>query len=424
MVKASKLANGLTILEIPQKETETITVLVLCRVGSRYENIKLNGVSHFIEHLMFKGTKKRPNTLAISKELDSIGAEYNAFTAKDHTGYYIKANHEDQELALELLSDILFHSLFPKDEIEKERGVIIEEIHMYEDNPLMYCEDLIEKLTFQEKHPLGRLIIGPKENIKHLSRTDIINYKNNFYFSGNMVIAAAGKINKNTKKFIHKYFATEGRKKIKNKFQKFSQYQKKPQVLLHYKDSKQVQLGLSFIGLEQKNKDLPALNLLAIILGGNMSSRLFINIREKKSLCYFIKAGISSYQDTGMFYLQGGLDKNRIQEAIIAILNELHQILDHGVTKEELENAKTFLKGKISLDLEDSSSQASWYANQKLLNDELRTPAEKLKQYQKVTCQQIQKIAKKIIQLDKINLVIIGPFKNKNKFNKLLKYEK
>lgn len=424
MVKASRLKNGLTVLEIPQKETETITVLILCRVGSRYEGRKINGASHFIEHLMFKGTKKRPTALAISKELDKIGAEYNAFTVKDRTGYYIKANHENQELALDLLSDILFNSLFPKPEIQRERGVIIEEIHMYEDNPLMYCEDLIEELTFNKKHSLGQLIIGPKANISAISRSEIIDYKNKFYCPDNMVLAIAGKINNKTKQLIKKYFNNNSANRKKTDYQKFLPYQKMPQVLLHYKDTKQIQLGLSFVGLGLGHQDLPALNLLSIIFGGNMSSRLFINIREKKGLCYFIKACLSTYQDTGIFYIQSGLDKSRLEEAIAAILNELWKVIDRGVTEEELKNAKTFLKGKISLDLEDSSAQADWYANQKLLIDQLKTPGEKLRQYQKVSCQDIKRIAKAVFDINRINMVLIGPFRNKDKFYKILKYAK
>lgn len=420
MLKESHLANHFTVLKIPSHETKATTVLVLAKVGSRYEKALNNGVSHFIEHLMFKGTNKRPDTHTLSKELDKVGAEYNAYTSKEYTGYYIKVNYENQELAFDMLSDLIFNSKFEDAEINKERGVITEEINMYEDNPLMYCDDLFEQLIFSSTHPLGKLIAGPKTVIKNIKRRDIIAYRDNYYFPKNMLITVAGRINNQTDKLIKKYFGSITRQANKVAYKIFKSTQTKPQIYIQHKQTEQVQLALGFPGIGHYHKDLPALNILNTILGGNMSSRLFINIREKKGLCYFVKSDMTVYEETGTFLVRSGLDKNRIHEAIKAIKNELIDIRDNGVTAEELDKAKTFLHGRIALDLEDSESQAAWYAHQKLLYNKLVTPEEKLKQYNKVTVQQIQKIAKEIINFKKANLVLIGPFNNKKEFLKLL----
>ena len=179
LYQKSKLKNGLTLITAPLKETKAVTVLVLLPVGSRYETPEINGVSHFIEHLLFKGTKNRPTSLDISKELDSVGAEYNAFTAKDHTGYYVKITADKMELAFDVLADMIFNSLFDPKEIDKERGVIIEEINMYQDNPLIYLGAMFEQTIYGDK-PLGRLISGPKKVIQKVSRGQILQYKEKF----------------------------------------------------------------------------------------------------------------------------------------------------------------------------------------------------------------------------------------------------
>ena len=299
--------------------------------------------------------------------------------------------------------------------------MIVEEINLYQDNPLLYCDELLERLLFKATHPLGRLISGPKKNIRNISRAQIMKYKSNYYFPSNMVIAVAGRVDSKTDKLLKKYFTNNLKTKKTVKYKKFTEHQNKPQVLLYNKATEQIQLGLGFPTFSAKHKDVPALGLLAIIMGGNMSSRMFINIREKKGLCYFVKADFSAYQDSGILSVRAGLDKSRIEEAILAIVSELKDVVKNGVTAEELKNAKTFLKGKISLDLEDSSSVANWYGRQKLLRDELKTPQQKLKEYNKVTNKDIIRVAKNIIDIKKSNLVLIGPYKDKNKFYKLLK---
>jgi len=419
MFKKYTLKNGLRVIVAPMHETKAMTALVLVKVGSRYEKRKINGVSHFVEHLLFKGTKKRPTSLDISKELDGIGAEYNAFTSKDHTGYYIKANYEKAELALEMLSDMLFNSLFEAKEIERERGVIVEEINMYEDNPLMFAEDLFEQTMYGD-HPLGWHIAGPKEVIKSVTREDIMKYHHYYYQPKNMLVAVAGRQDAKLLNLIKKYFGQAKNKQTIKKFPSIVIKQKAPQLSLKFKDTEQVQLCLGFPSYDYFDKRLYALYLLGVILGGSKSSRLFTSIREKKGLCYFVLAQVNVYQDTGNLMIQAGLDKSRLKEAIVEILKELKKIKRGDVTTSELRKAKDFLKGKLILDLETSDHVASWFSKQELLTDKMLTPAKQLELLEKVKLAEIKKVANELVVTKKINLSLIGPFKKKNELHGLL----
>lgn len=415
------LPNGLKTIVAPLKDTKTITLLVLVKVGSRYEEPHLNGVSHFIEHLMYKGTPKRPTTLHISKELDGVGAEFNAYTSKDHTGYYIKVNHEKTELAFDILSDILLNSIFDPKEITRERKVIVEEINMYKDNPQMYIESLFEELLYGKDNYLGRFISGPKAVIKKVSRSQILNYKKRFYQAPNTLVVIAGRINaKKGFKLAQKYFAFPLHKKKIPPFKKLTISQNHPRAKVEYKATEQIQVCLGFPALSYFHQDLEALSLLNIILGGNMSSRLFINIRERLGLCYFIRSSVNVYEDTGNFVIQAGLDRKRIKQALIKIQEELGKIKKEGVLKAELEKAKEYLRGRLTLEMEDSESIAGWYGAQSLLIKKTLTLEEKFKKIKKVTLTDIRRVARKIFQTNKLNLTLIGPFKEEKEFLKLL----
>ena len=279
--------DGSVIILLPQKETKAITFEVLYKVGSRQENDKNNGASHFVEHLMFKGTDKRPDTATISRELDGIGAEYNAFTGKDHTGYYIKADSSHFPLAVEMLSDMLHNSKFDKAEVDRERGVIIEEINMYEDNPLMYIEDVFENLLYQGTN-LGRLIAGPRENIRNITRNSLYNYYQKYYYAGNSVIAVAGNFKEaQVLKLIGKFFPVIKKKaRVKNSQTKMTKQVAPRVTILSRNDLEQVQLTLGFRSVAKNDPKFLVSQVLSNILGGNMSSRLFLQIRPFKNLPY------------------------------------------------------------------------------------------------------------------------------------------
>ena len=418
MFNKKKLKNGLRLILAPLKGTKAVTVLVLFKVGSRYENKSNNGISHFIEHMMFKGTKRRPDTLTISKDLDRVGAEYNAFTSRDYTGYYVKVDAEKIDLALDILSDMIFNSKFETSEINREKGVISEEIKMYEDNPMMFVDDLFEENLFGEDHPLGRKISGSIKGINKFSRKEMLSYKEKYYRPDNGVIVLAGNTSHLDDKSINKYFG-KAKGKTEASFKSFSYKDDKPKIKIQFRETEQVQLALGFPAYSYFNDNIYALNLLSIILGGNMSSRLFISIREKKGLCYFIRTFTNTYEDTGSLIVQSGLDKNRVETAVQAIIEELNKVKKKGVTAEELNRAKECIKGKLVLTLEDSSNVADWYAKQELLIGKALTPEAKFKKIFKVTQRDIQSVANEIIQKERLNIALIGPVEEKKFVEKI-----
>lgn len=416
-----KLSNGTCVILASQKNTKAATVLVLYGVGSRYEKASEAGISHFLEHVMFKGTKKRPNTLEISRELDAIGAEFNAMTGKESTGYYVKANAEHLDLAVEILADMLFNSKFEEAEIKRESGTIIEEINMYEDTPAKMSDSLMEQIAFK-KNSLGRDIAGYKKTVAATTRAKMVNYKNTHYLPQNCVVAIAGKVDGvKTKKIIEKYFGGKIEKKKKPDFEKFKEFQKTPQLKLKYKKTEQVHLAFGLTGPKATDKDFIAGQILSVILGGSMSSRLFINIRERHGLCYHISSSFDSYQDIGLFSIMSGLDKKRILMAIGLILDELRKIKKNGITSAELKKTKEFLKGHIILGMEDSAAVAEWFGRQEILIGQAKTPEQKITEVMKVSKSQVDAVARKIFQTNKINLALIGPYKDDKKFKKLLK---
>ena len=418
MYKKTILKNKVRLITAPLKETQTANLLVLVKVGSRQENKKNNGASHFIEHLMFKGTKKRPTTLDLSKALDGVGAEFNAFTGKDFTGYYVKSDTKHLSLSIDVLSDMLLNSKFDPKEISREKGVIVEEINMYEDNPLMYVDDLLEREMY-DGHPLGFSIAGSRETVRELSSKDLVSYKNKFYYGGNIVICLAGNFTDKHLKEIEQKFKFKNTAK-KSAISKISIKQTKPRVGIMFKETEQSQIALGFPAFSYTDKRLHALQLLSIILGGNMSSRLFLSVRERNGLAYFVRSSLSVYEETGALVIQSGLDKSRVESAIKLIVAELSKI-KKGVTNEELTRAKEYLFGKTALNLEDTSHVAQWYAQQELMTGKMTTPEQKNEIIRKITKEEVKKVAEQVINFNRASLAVIGPFKDKSKFEKIFK---
>ncbi|MBL7142004.1 insulinase family protein [Patescibacteria group bacterium] len=422
MYSQTIFSNGLKLITVPLKNTKTITVLILFPVGSRYESERLNGASHFIEHMMFKGTKKRPDSLAIAKELDQIGAQYNAFTSKDHTGYWVKSAREKLEISLDVLADMLFNSVFDQREFQHEKGVICQEIKMYEENPLFYINEFFETLLFQ-KHALGQLVSGQFSNIRKMSRQALLKYKELFYHSGQMIVTVAGGVEKSQiVRLVKKYFVQYQGKRKKIKYSCFKQERHKtgPRVKIFFKDLKQAQIALGGFAYPYNHPKIEASILLSIILGGNMSSRLFTEIRVKRGLAYSVKTGLGTYQDTGNYVIQAGVDKEKVLETIKVILDELKKIKENGATKEELVRAKDYIEGTMRISLEDSASLAGWYGRQVLLTKKVFSPAERLKRIRRVTQAEIQKLAQDLFSRQGLNLALIGPFKNRRPLLRIL----
>ncbi|MDD3284296.1 MAG: pitrilysin family protein [Patescibacteria group bacterium] len=400
-------------------DTQAVTVLVLVKTGSRYENDKNRGVAHFIEHLLFKGTKKRPNSLSITKELDGIGAEYNAFTTKDKTGYYIKASKENLELALDILSDMLFHSKFDLKEINRERGVVLEEFNMYFDNPIMFLDDLLEASIF-DKHSLGKLTLGEKEIIKNIKRDEILKFYKKYYKPENMIIGVAGNFSDDIEKIVKKYFKITnfGTKKT---FDLFKSSQEELRLSCMNKDTDQIHVAIGFLSVSCFDKDFYSLKLLSIILGANMSSRLFVRMREQLGLCYYIRSNSDNYEDTGAFSITAGLDKNKIESAISNIFLEIEKIKAKKVSQEELKRAKEFLKGKLVLKMEDSENVVDWHCERLLFYNKDMSVEDMISNFNKISSDDILKIANKIFKKSKINIAIIGSEDIKHKISNIIK---
>ncbi len=410
-MKKYTLQNGIPVILHELKGTNAVTALILFKVGSRNENKRNNGVSHFVEHLFFKGTEKRPTTLDISKELDGLGADFNAFTSKDFTGYYVKVASQHTKKAIDILEDILFHPIFDAEEITRERGVIVEEINMYEDNPMSIADEFSEQLMYGENHPLGYRIAGPPENIKSISREAILEYRDTYYHTDNMVIILSGNLPQDTYAEVKKRFANSPAPKARPPRHKvFQLKQRSPRLHIERKDTAQAHLALTFPGPSYTAKQLPATQLLATILGGSMSSRLFINVRERQGLCYYIRAGVSPYEDVGAFSITAGFDRTRIHQATKAIISEIVAVRDNGVTPEELQNAKQFIRGKTSIRMEDSENVASRIGMQALFQKEIGSQQEFFKKIDAVTTAQVQAAAKKIFVKQHGNLAVIGPY--------------
>lgn len=415
------LSNGLQVILVPIQEVESATTLVLVGAGSRYENKKNSGISHFLEHMAFKGTKNRPTAREISSVIDGIGAESNAFTGKEITGYYIKSSSEHVDLSLDILSDMLANLLLDPSEIEKEKGVILEEINLYEDTPSRKIGDIFEDLLYGDV-PMGWDISGDKKVIKAITRDDFIEYMKTLYSADNMVVVVAGKYDKKTilseidKRFsVLPQFKTAG-------FESVTEKQDGSKVLLKHKKTEQSHfaLGVRTTGIED-DKENYILGVLASVLGGGMSSRLFHEVREKRGLAYYVRAYSENYKDVGYLAAFAGVDKNRMDEAIEVVRDELLKICEDGeITEEELTKAKEYMKGHFILDLEDTRSVASHYSTDLILKGKMENPDEVLRNIDAVTLDQVKKAACKYIKKERMNLAIIGDFEDKSRFEKLL----
>ena len=414
------LPNGLRVILAPLTSFKSVTAIVLCGAGSRYETKQTNGISHFLEHMFFKGTKTRPSTSDIAHTLDSIGADYNAFTGKESTAYYIKAASHHLPLMLDMLSDMLWESKLDGAEIKKERGVIIEEINLYEDTPMRRIGEIYEQLLWGDQ-PLGWDIGGRKEVIRSLTRADFVRYTKDYYLPSNLVLSIAGHFSKKSLlALLDKHFSRKIIGKVRA-YQPVGERQHKPALKVAFKKTDQAHLVVGFRGLSASHPDRYNLAILATILGGGMSSRLFINVREKRGLAYYVNASPWGYHDTGTLAAAAGVDLKRIEEAIAVILVEFAQIAAKKVSERELKKAKEYIKGGAILSWEDSRTVANAYGSDELLEGSIRTQEEVLTKIDAVKAEDVLRVAKFLFTNSKLNLAVIGPFKNPEKFEKILK---
>ena len=406
--KKKTLSNGVRLILVPMPNSLTTTVLVLTETGSKYETKRINGVSHFLEHLCFKGTVKRPSAKAISEELDGLGASYNAFTGHEYTGYYAKAEARHFKKILDVVSDVYLNGTFPKEEIEKERGVIIGEIQMYEDNPQRDVWDSFTELLYGNQ-PAGWPIAGTRQTIREISRNDIVRYKQKNYIASGTVVVVAGKCDeKEAAREVADMFAEIPKSKKASK-KKIKDTQKKSNILVKHKKTSQTHLILGFRGYPAGHKDASALSVLAGILGGGMSSRLFHRIREQLGAGYYVSAEAEMFTDHGFFAISTGIDNKRVSEILRAIVDEVRIIKNNSVAKNELQKVKNYLIGNLFSGLETSHARALFYGLTEVLGEKLKTPQEHADEIQKVTAQDISRVARFILKIKHGNIALIGP---------------
>jgi len=393
-------------------ESPATTVIVMTGTGSRYETKEENGLAHFLEHMFFKGTKKRPSAKAISEELDAVGSHYNAFTSQDTTAYYAKVSNKSVGTALDVISDIFLNSTLPAKEITKERGAIIQEIDMYEDMPMRTVSDVFEGLFFGKNHPLGRPIIGPKENIYAFQRKDFVSYLKRQYTPTNTVVCIAGAFDE--KKVLAKIKKDFGAlaSGTPAKAIQFELTQDKSRVAVKSKATDQTQLILGVPAYPYEHKDEYALAVLTTILGGGMSCRLFMEVREKRGLAYSVHAWTEKYPEIGYFAVQAGVEHGKLQKTIETILTELRKMKKSAVPVDELKKAKSYLKGTMALSQETSDEIATCVASSMIHIGKVRTLEEMYAGIDKVTAADVQRVAQDIFKGNLLNLAVIGPHKD------------
>jgi predicted Zn-dependent peptidase len=413
------LPNGLRILTAPIDSAQSVTCAFMLAAGSRYETPETNGIAHFSEHMFFKGTERRPTARDISKEIDAIGGEFNAFTGKEYTGYYVRCAAESRDVALDVLVDMLRHSKFDPDEIEREKGVIIEEMNMYYDTPRDFIGGVYEELLYGDQ-PLGWDIIGRKETVRGASRDTFMSYVDRWYKPARMVVGVGGKIGEGLHERVEELLGDMPQGETGEPEPARVSPNGNAQVKVHTKSSDQAHVCLGVHSYPLLHPDRYVLQVLATILGGGMSSRLFTEVRERRGLAYYVYGLNHSYTDAGSLYAQAGVDINRIDDAVSTIGAELRKIAKEAVPADELEKGKSFAKGRFVLQLETSQGLVMFGLRREVLEGKTPDPEEIIAELEKVTAEDVQRVAQDLIDRQGLKLAVIGPFDDAARFEKLL----
>ncbi len=409
-----QLENGLRVIIKEMPYMKSVSIVIGIGVGSRYEKKQYQGISHLIEHMLFKGTKNRKNTLEISRIVEGIGGAINASTSEESTLLYVKVPWKVYEKAFDVLADIMLHSYMRNKDLQREKIVIIEEIRKCEDTPEELVGLLLDKMMWKN-HPLGRGILGDEKSVKAISRDKLISFIQQFYRPNNIVVSVAGRIKKREViEKTKKYFGRMQNKTI-NDYVPFIEKQKEYQVNIKSKQTNQAHFCFGFPAVSRMHPEKYSVDLLDIILGSGLSSRLFQEIREKRSLAYDIHSYVQYFNDTGSFNIYGGVDSKKLEESVKVVLKELRKIKEGNLSEEELIKAKEMYKGALSLNLESTLSQAFWLGSKLLQYGRTFTENEVKKKVEKVEIEDIIQSAKRIFNKNRINLSIVGPFKEREK---------
>lgn len=428
------LPNGLRLITVPMPDVRSATLMILVNAGSRYEEERVNGITHFLEHMLFKGTKKRPTAKMLSEVIDEIGGEWNGSTGKETCAYYIKSAAHNLPKAYDILCDMLTGSILDSKEIEREKGVIKSEIAMYEDMPPRRVGEIFEELLYPDAS-LGWDIAGTPASVDRVKREDFAKLYSEVYVPENMVVVVTGGVDEEEVKGLTGKYLGELEESLKNREHSLEDaedmghrerqvfIQDGPRVMLREKKTDQAHMVLGVRGNPRGHKDRWTEEVLATILGGGMSSRLWIAVRERRGLAYYVRADVEHYEDNGYFAVSAGVDPEKIDQAIKVILSELKKISNSKfkISNKELRKAKEYIKGHMFLGLEDTRAVAAYLGTFELLEDKIITPDEVADQIDRVTGEDVVRAANNFFIEDKLNLAIIGPYENPERFRKLLR---
>jgi len=416
------LPNGLRVLTAPMEHSQSVSCFIMLAAGSRYETPETSGIAHFAEHMFFKGTENRPTARDIGYEIDGIGGEFNAFTGKEYTGYYVRCAGEHREVALDVLVDMLRHSKFDPEEVDREKGVIVEEMNMYFDTPRDYIGGVYDSLLYGDQ-PLGWDIIGRKETVRAATRDTFLDYTGRWYKPARMVVGVAGKIDGDLEADIQRLLGDLPADETDEPAPVQISDNVGPRVKIHTKASDQAHLVIGVRSYPLVHPDRYALQVLTTVLGTGMSSRLFTEVRERRGLAYYVYAMNHGYTDAGSLYSQAGVDIERIDEAVTTIVAELKRIADEPVPYAELDKARNVAKGRFVLQVESPHGLIMFGLRREVLENEAVEPEEILAQLDAVTVDDVQRVAQDVIGKNALNLALIGPFEQteQERFSALLR---
>ncbi len=412
MYEFKSFENGARCAARDLSDRDSVAIGVWLSTGGRYETKRISGVSHFIEHLLFKGTLKR-SAEQIKQAIEGRGGAMNGFTSEEFTCYLVKVLSRDMENALDILSDMVFNARLAPRDMEKERQVIKEEIKLYVDLPNHHVHDLLMELMWPGQ-PLGRNLAGTYDTVGDMTREDITGYKRKYYIPRNMVIAACGDLD--TQEYFsccEKYFGGQA-KGGGSAYGKAEESQRKPMLKTLSKKTEQAHMAIGFRAFGRNDPDRYALTLLHIILGGNMSSRLFREVREKKGLAYEIATSTKKFHDTGAFFISAGLDNRNIVKTLDIIMRELKKIKSEDVGKDEFERAREYYKGQMLLGLEDTLDQMLWMGEHLSSRGEIPTPQEVVNRISSITREDIKRVAGRVLANSRLNMALIGSIDDKS----------
>lgn len=414
-MKRYTLSNGITVIEDPITDAQSFTIFVMFRTGSRNETPEIWGISHFLEHMAFKGTKTYPSAAALAKKLDSLGALYNAFTSKEHTGYYIKASKNVQEDAISIIAEMTTDPIILDAEADKERGTIIEELNMYEDDPRRKIGDYFEQSIYENKQ-IAQDIVGSKKSLAGIHAAEIIAYREKYYRSGNVVITLSGYVPANLNALLEAAFAhmPSGQ----DDYLPAVAEPKKP-INLFTKSTQQTHLAIGFKGLDIHSDEVVIAKLLATILGGNMSSRMFSEVREKRGLAYYVKTYSDNMNDDGCLVTFAGVNNEKALDAV-KVIQEVYAQVKKEIPADELRKTKDYTIGMVTLAYEDSEQRSELNATAELYGVPVKTLEEKIAEIEAVSAEQVIALANRLIDETKVCLAVIGPFENEADFAKIL----